>query len=255
MDNLYRDLRRMEVVEASFMGMEKLNLSLRMHDFLQYYFLRFMSNVKFALKDFTHSEIASYVARHERILERILKDPLYSISGTIVPIPKGMIGSYRETLTTLLDILTTVHAETLEVDLGVLVSGQFDSISHTTVTKASFDLGKQKLGAMYSSVGLSHTLSEIALEDLPTIRDSKQKLLNVTAQYYPQTIRIHKLIDTFDKTHSTAVIESDKSQMVRDALMSLAYRVSLFSVVMDKIQELEHSFVKCLEILNYNWSK
>jgi hypothetical protein len=74
-------------------------------------------------------------------------------------------------------------------------------------------------------------------------------LLSVTRDYYPQVISMAKLIDELETAHNKTYANVTQSGVLRVKLMETAYRVSIFAVVMDHIQAMEHAFVTTLTTL------
>jgi len=159
MDSLYRDISRMKLILEDLRGLESFSLKTRLSDFISYFFKRFLVNVKSISKSFAASELEMFINRHSGKVNSVLKDPLLSLKDILIPIPKGMINPYKETLESLLKILELINSEMITHDLNILIS----DINNPDVSKvlheprASFKIYedcKKTIGSSYSSKGL-----------------------------------------------------------------------------------------------------
>lgn len=252
MRDLERDVTRLDYLLYVDMGLEAFSVSTRMADFFQYYANRFVSNIKHAFRDFSHPELVNYYSRFKRQVDLTLSDPLIRFNDLVVPIPRGMLASYKDTLDGLSNILERIHAPELFGDFDTVAAelkGSSPSLPKSSYTKKMFEQDKSTIGGLYSKVGLTHSTSKKVLVSLTEVRVVKQTLIDLTTQYYAQTIAFSKRVDEFDKTFTGETLSVSDRAKAAEALAQLAYRLSIFAVVLDHIQGMEHAFVKVLETL------
>ena len=253
MDDILRDIQRLEHITQSTMALERFSVMTRIGDFVRYYFSRFLKNAHHALKDFSQSEIEQFNQRYHKQVGLTLKDPLLSIKDVIVPIPKGMVGSYHATLISLTEILSKIHVETLKDDLANVLkaveSADASLLHKPSLTQAQFNRSITMVGKLYSVNGLTHTTAEHALVSLAETQDVNLILQGLSKEYYPQAIEMANLVDSIDKVHGSVSIPPEQAGQFSAALMSVAYRVSLYAVVLEHAQDMEHTFTKALKTL------
>lgn len=253
MDNLYRDISRLELITQDILAEESFSVKTRFSDFVAYFFRKFLSNISSINKPFAQSELQLFLMRHKDKSELLIKDPLLSLKDLLLPIPKGMQKSYLETLTELKSVLEAVYFSEIKEDLSVIVdslnkTGAIEAIPRIKISSSIYEKSKKRIGVLYSNRGLMNIPGNLAFLNLQDVNNTKTMLLNIIEQSYSEVIEIHKFVNTIDQLHSDNIIDNDKMSVVRDSILDLAYRVSIFAVVMNHVQEIEHSFVKCLSV-------
>lgn len=248
MDNLYRDISRLDHISESALALESFSILTRMGDFTRYYFKRFFGNIFDVFKNFSHSEIQDFHKRYQIQIQRTLNDPLLNVDDLLVAVPKGMQKSYRETLSDIAIVLESVKSQSILTDLEELTQtlyhGQVKNLPKQDYTKASFDRDKTILSKLFSQVGLSQGLGKTYLESLSTVKDCDAYLVTITRDLYSKTLDIKSALENLERTHDTSNYQSTQDAVfVKDALLTMAYRLSTFAVCMDLLQRIEHSFV------------
>lgn len=253
MDKLLRDTAVLEQFDLTDAGLEKFSLASRTSDFVRYYFTRFLFNLRDAFKGFSRSELDHYNVRHQSQLAQTFKNPVLKLSDVIVPIPKGMIKSYEDTLHALIGLLADIGATSLDDDLRRIISAieQSDSrlLYKPIYTKAKYDKARGAVGKLYSTSGLTHLPGNKALDTLKVAASVNDILTSVVINYYPVTIDIGVLVNKIEKIHTGDQIKPEEAGHFQEVLMDAAWRVSIFAVVLDHVQKMEHSFVEALETL------
>jgi hypothetical protein len=254
MDNIYRDVNRLLLILEDVKGQESFSLKTRLSDFISYFFKRFLVNIKSTTKLFAASELEMFINRHSNKVNVVLNDPLISLKDVLIPIPKGMIHSYKETLNVLLEVSNKINSEMIGSDLKTIIANIQNNNSsemlHDPRTSLKiYEDCKKTIGALYSNKGLLNVPGNLAFLSIEDISTSKDMILQIAKQYYTEVIEIHALIDKIDKLHSGEMISEVSLSNTQESVMDLAYRVSIFAVVMNHIQELEHAFVKALNVL------
>lgn len=253
MDKLDRDILRMELILGLPIAQESLVSLPGIQDFIHYHFTRFISNFAHAFKDFSTAQIEDYNRRHSHQLKIILNDPLLKLEGVIVPIPKGMMQPYKTTISSLMNVLGTLRADQIEHDINSVVAmmehPHVTAHQITAFSKADYQKAKEIIGGLYNSQGLTHSLAEKVFprnEDLITTNNS---LSQATSRYYPKVFLFNTLVKKIEEVHGDIQFEpKEKSQLV-SALMGIAYRISIFATVLEHLQDMEHQFVQCLDIV------
>lgn len=259
MGDPFRETYRLEQFDLGFDGLESHSVSAKIQDFVEYYFSRFITNIKHSFKDFSQSELLITNKRYQRQIDLTLNDPLLRIQDLRVSIPKGMLLSYYQTLEKLILCLTNIKADRLILDLNKLSDSLQHDANHVDdlafYTKTMFESDKKIIGSLYSTIGLSYTLGKNALVSLTETQQVNNMLLSVTRDYYPKVIEMSSVIDALERNDRLGSSSTPPSQLVRHSLMGMAYRVSMFAVVMDHIQNMEHAFVTALNTLKEQSNK
>lgn len=246
MDEIIRDIRRLELLLDSSVGCESISFTVRSGDFLKYYFDRFLVNFTHAFKDFTTSEINNYNVRYESTLKNMFNDPLMIFDKELVPIPKGMVKSYRDTL---VDLNEMRHRISSDFILDHLSNVLTDTLEGPFYTKISFEKDKEIIGSLFSKIGLIHSLSEVVLESRENLKFSNDTLQKITSSDYPIVLSIIPKLKEIENNHEKLIVSKEEKERLNKILMSMAYRLSMFGIIMDHVQSTEHNFVKCLDIL------
>lgn len=254
MDNLFRDIQRLELIGEDYTGLEKFPLTVRLEDFVRYYLSRFLRNLKTVFSNFSHPEIADFHDRHRIKLTAVFKDPFFSLNGILVPIPHAMIMSYATTLEELLKLLEVVSFDTLNEDLvkfqTTFNTGDFSTNSTSmSFSTSQFEEGKKILGGLYGKMGLTHALAEDVLGTLSDTNTVLIQLETATLKYFPQVVVLNKTVGSLSELHSKIMIPVDQQELIKSALLSLAYRISLGAITLNHLQQLEHAFTKTLDVL------
>lgn len=253
MGNLLRDINRMECILDFDMGLERFSISTRVKDFVKYYFTRFFTNISHAFKDFSRSELVDFDKRYQLQLDQTLKNPLIHLKDTIVPIPKGMINPYLETLETLVSVLGTISPGSLEDDLRsvetALEKNDPSLLYSPKYSKKDFEKSKKIIGSLYTKNGLTHVTASSALVSLEETIRVRSLLSSLTIEYYPEVLTLLTTIKSLENIHSSVTIDPQDTEKYGTVLMEAAYRMSIFAIVMDCIQDMEHAFVKALTVL------
>lgn len=253
MVDLFRDAARLEILTECPLGLERLEVVSHLKDFYKYYFSRFLTNLTHVFKDFKHSEIEAFQLQKGRRIALLHKTPLVKFKDTIVPVPRGMIGSYRETLYSIEGLLADVSSDRLLKDLSAFTQAiGNDSLNTTTLasyTKDQFESAKSTLSGLFSKNGLSHKLAGSALQSVEEISQVTHDLSSLTKTYYPEVLALNGAIPHLEEAHHKEFSKGLILQESSALLMSLAWRLSIFAICLDHIQTIEHAFVQTLDIL------
>jgi hypothetical protein len=251
MVDLDLDVKRLTLIHEMPIALESMAVTSHLKDFVHYYFTRFITNITQAFKDFTGSEIADFNHRHTEVLARMFKRPTLRLEGIVVPIPRGMIQPYNQTLTSLMTLLTEVKGQELRKDMDALVaalsSQSVKGLSTHTYTKDQFDHAKVSIGKLFGKVGLTHATAEFFMVDKDSIKATNDKLLQLTEFYYPDLIAINETVKTLEEKYYQFTGGAKDRYVISQQFMTMAYRLSILATVMDQIQMLEHSFVGSLD--------
>ena len=255
MDNVHRDLTRLSLLSTQELATERFSPFSQLTDFTHYYLNRFLTNLTHAFKDFTSSEIKGIDSRHHAKLQQMFHFPPPGIGDLIIPIPKGMINSYLVTLNSLLAILVTSQVTTITGDIesliGFLEAKQKESISLPSLTpynQKSYDADRTKIGALYSTIGLTHIPTAKVLPSMAETKAVYDKLLIVLDDLYARILALPNQFKRLEAVYDPATLSPDEKQHLVPQLMNLAYRLSMIGVVADHLQSMEHAFVADLNI-------
>jgi hypothetical protein len=249
MDNLYKDINRLTLITDWAIGQERFSLGTKIKDFTTYYFTRFVTNLTHVFADFSSSEIADYNNRHSAKLKVLSNRSVEPLKDLIVPIPHGMISSYSQTLNSLTQCLTDLHPEQLEVELNQCLILPTEETSSTVYTKSSFEQAKKQIGKLFAQTGLSHSTVDVVLGSVSTILTTNNHLVHLTQKYYPLAIALNTKLNHIEQDHAKQSWSNEEREIISQQLMTLAYRLSIFAVVVKHLQEIEHGFVKSLQLL------
>lgn len=250
--DLERDIKRLEMI-LDDCGLERYSTSTRLQDLLSYFFSRFLKNIQNVFKEFSHSELEDFLMRHPEKTNLLFKDPFLNLSDTIFPIPKGMLQGYKPTC----DALNIVIQNTDPVSIASDIQTVIDATSKTEVKpfkttyyiKSSFDSDAKTIGRMFSSNGLTHTTGQKAFSSVAELGIVKDDILKFARVNYPQVFDIHEKVKHLEKLHSEDLITGKSLDILRQNILSLGYRISIFSKAMTHVHEMEHAFVKGLTYL------
>lgn len=253
MDSLSRDLSRLDLIVNMSIGQERMGPALHFKDFMHYYFTRFITNLTHVLKDFTTSEIEGFNRRHASKIEYLAKYPALPLDDLIVPIPKGMIQPYKQTTKTLQAVLAAVGSDTLVADMQTLldhmVPGKIKEVNLPLYTKSQFDTARNDIARLFGKTGLLHSTGGHVLVSKTDILSVNTNLIDITKVYYPNVLSLNQLVKTLEGHYGRTQWNDKDKTILSGQFMSLAYRLSIFATVMDRVQELEHGFTKSLQIL------
>jgi hypothetical protein len=199
------------------------------------------------MKEFSQSEIKDYTTRYRRAIDLSIDDPLVDIRSMILAIPKGMIRSYPDTISVLVKLLTDINYTTIPKDLKAIEDNlkNPDNISTIAPYSASdFSRDKTLLSGLFTQAGLIHKTGEVLFNNKQDIHKVESDLLTLTNECYPLVFDIKTILKYLEEAHDRA---SDVPEHMPNSLLSVGYRLSIFSVVVDNIQAIEHNFVQCLE--------
>lgn len=250
MDDLYRDIRRLEMICDESTGLEAFSLAHRTKDLVGYFFTRFIDNIRHRNTLFLHSELAQFHMRYRSQISDILKSENRNLDDYIVPIPKGMIHSYWETLSTLSKLLTDIRADALENDFHTLHLMLTDTttVEPQRFTVQAFESCKAQIGKLYGTGGLAHTLASKVFPQQGDLANTDTTLLRAVKDNYPRAILLNKGAQEFSEEHDKHASAHPDIPEMNQAIMAMAYRLTIFAVVVDHLQNMEHAFVKVLEI-------
>lgn len=253
MDSVYRDLTRLALIQQCSFGQESFSLPTRFKDFTGYYLTRFLTNITHVFSDFSSSEIEQINNRHHNKLSILLKHPGFTLEKQIIPIPKGMIKSYKETLDDLISVSIKLYPKNLKDDVTGLLNDFTKPVSPVNkdnlYTESDFEQAKTSIGRLYSTSAISHAFAKNALRSIQDINDVNQNLIYLTKTYYPEVIALYGLLKKVDNHYAKTDLSIEQKEVVSQQLMTLAYRLSIFAIVMKHVQEMEHAFVKSLTLL------
>jgi hypothetical protein len=253
MDDLNRDLSRLGLIHQMPVGLESFSSSVYFKDFVHYYFTRFVMNLTHAFKDFTMSEIVDFNHRHRDKLELLFKYPTLSLNGIIVPIPKGMVKPYDQTLNVLMQCFAQCHPETIVADMqalvGALERNSVKGLQLSKYSKEDFDSAKVMIGKLFGKTGLTHATADHVLLSKNSIKRVNDELVSVTKTHYSTLINLNNIVKTLESKHSKSQLSKNDRDSTAQYLMTLAYRLSIIATVMNHVQAMEHSFVESLDIL------
>ena len=256
MDSVYRDLSRLNLILQLPIGQEGLSSTLYMKNFTSYYFNRFVDNLTHVFEDFSYTEIEDFNKRYKEKIYHFITKSEFVVDHLIVPIPKGMINSYKETLTSLLSILDIIKIQTVANDLNSIIvnmeSMTLTKVNSNLITSKIFENLKNDISKMFGKMGLRHSLSGLVMGSRDDIDKVNGYLLNVTKTYYPDIIKINQLLKTIEAVYSKITWSDQDKLTLSNHFMTMAYRLSILAVVMDHVQDIEHTFVKSLDIILRN---
>ena len=254
MDKLARDLLRLERYTQDPLGLEFLAPIHHLGNFINYYFTRFVKNISHVFSDFSGSLILDFNQKYKTKLH-VLDTKTFSYRDKLVQIPGGMQLSYQETLDGLLKILQEIHVDSLYHELKDLTTVFTTGVYHHPQIHAcdgfEFERLKRRLQPLYSEKKIHVTTGAAAFPNASDFGKVNKDLLAVTQTYYKTTIQLPALLTDLETQHKHIALkleDKDKVVLMHD-LMSLAYRLSLFSVVIDHIQTMEFCFTKTLATL------
>lgn len=253
MGDLGRDVARLNLILELSIGQENLQPLSQARDFATYYFTRFWSNLTSIFKDFSTSEITDYERKHHSQITHLLKYPSWNMTGVILPIPKGMVGSYRQTLLSLLEVLSIAKPKMLLGDLQNLQQAiqrkNLSTLTDTPCDKSDFEQAKGMISKLFGKTGLTHATAPYVLATQGDVREVLTGLTDLTEQYYPEILKLQKLIPAIEDVHKKATWSGKDKAILSAQLMTLAYRLSIFATVMEHVQDVEHRFVMSLDTL------
>jgi hypothetical protein len=256
MGNLIKDCNWLGVIVDSYIGLEDYSFSIRSKDFFTYYFKTFVSNVKDHFKQFSRSEIVEFNNRYGNRIKHTLNDPVIPLEDFILPIPKGMIHTYLETTNRLTGLLKAILSDSLISDTDDLIHGlqNPDTSYFNTVkySKKDFDKDVSDLSETFAHTSLNHVVGNKAFNKPRDVSEVNSILLDYTSHYYPVTISLNQKMKDIEKAYDHCNFTNSNKKIIDESLLSLAYRVSLFSEILLRIQEIEHNFVECLRLLTQN---
>lgn len=253
MHDLHRDIARLQIVDESFVGLEKFSTKTRLNDLVHYFLQKFLINFKTISNDFSYSELDNFLIRHREKTQKILRDPLVDFRELLLPIPKGMIHSYSTTITKLIKIIDDVSGQYILEDLENIWENLKPNPSvpmfEPRFSLTKYNLSREEIGSLYSTKGLMVVPGDKAFSDTNDLNLTKVLLIKTTTPHYAQVIEIHHLVDQINRSHSDNEIPTEILDSVKGSILDLAYRISIFSTIMKHVQEMEHAFVKVLNIL------
>ena len=259
MTDLQTDVAKMDLLWQDSFGLESFSTSTKVKDFLSYYTHRFFNNVQHAFKDFSTSELADFNKKRSNALKDVFKRPVNALGDEIFPIPKGMVYSYTITLSSLERVLTDIKQNSLFEDLGqILLALQTGyDIPHASIfySKETFEKNKQEIGELFSQSGPTHLLFKDVLKDLHTVSDVNTRMNELTKIMYQDVFRIRKDVMLLEKISGDTKLSGEDVAALKKAMMSMAYRLTIFAIVADHIQAIEHNFVKCLTKIYNTYDK
>jgi len=256
MDSLFRDVSRLGLISQLGIGQERFSLATHFSDFTHYYFSRFMINVKSAFKDFTTSEVRDFNNRHGAKIDLLVKYPALRMTKSIVPIPKGMIHPYRDTLDVLTNVLDRVNIATIKHDLEQILAtmgtGKLKTLLVTQFDKKEFEEAKATIAKLFGKTGLSHSTVSHVLATPADVGYVNSNLLNVTNKCYPLVMELNPLLQKIETRFNQLKFNEQDKETLSSILMIMAYRLSILAVVADHLQSLEHGFVGSVDIILKN---
>ena len=233
-------------------GCESIGINVRIGDYFKYYFTRFIGNLNSAFDDFHRSDLEDYISRYRGSTILSLTDPLLVLNGFLVPIPRGMILSYGETLYALRDVLLHVDSDNLLGDLvGIekLLADSTATYKAKSYSKKDYENDAKIISHLFSKVGLTNTSVESVIKSKEEAISDKDLLLSLVKDNYPNTLKINSALKALEATHSQIVLDDKQKVFISGLLMSIAYRLSIFSAAMEHVRYVEHGFVSCLNII------
>lgn len=246
MHELYRDSKRLLLITQLGIGHESFSTATYFGDFTHYYFSRFWANLSHAFKEFSRSEITAFTQRHQRKLSHLTALNAVNWNNVIVPIPLGMLGTYRQTLDVLSRVLTMIDALDLERDVRAFMEHldkKIFDIPFTMVGESEFKSCQDILGKLYGKTGLSHATAAHVLVSVDDIQYMVDQITMLTNSYYQTVLHLNRLLKDVDQVFHKQSFTPDEKEAVTNLLMSLAHRLSIFAVVMDNLQSIEHQFI------------
>jgi hypothetical protein len=248
-DTIYLDLIRLERMATCPIAMESIGAMGRVKEMVSYFFDRFLTNIKAFRKDFSRSELMVANAKYNRQLPDLFRNGSFlPLDSIIVRTPLGMRRPYLETTEALVQILSNVGAKTLTQDLDTLLAlttGKGDG-DVPLYEKTRFDDAKKKLEALFYANGLSHALASSVFKAWGDVEATNAHLVAVGHTDYPTMVALPPKMRALDKATTNSVVEESKSNYMRSALLSTAYRLTIFALALDDIQRIEHSFTQAL---------
>ena len=253
MDSRFRDLSRLVLISDLNIAQESMSHPLYIKDFFTYYFNRFISNLKYSFEDFSHSEIADFNKRNLQKIESFYTDSTPLKKGLIIPIPKGMIKSYQRTIEDILAVLDSIKASYIKEDfknlLALIEKKDLKNLKQSFYSKGLFEIDKDKIAKLFGKTGLTHSISSRVFGSKEDVSAVNKTLMRTTQHLYPDIISLEPLLKTLEVRYTKSNFSNDEKVLLAHVLLEMAYRLSVFSVAMDHVQEIEHNFVKSLDIL------
>lgn len=253
MDDIFRDISRLNLIYEIPIAQESISSLTHIKDFVKYYFTKFITNISSVFKDFSTSEIEEFNQKNSDKLNLLIKRPSLVLDGIVVPIPKGMINSYKKTLSSLIVLLQTTHPESIKDDFELLLSAMssrsLTSLKTSSYPKTTFDRTKFSIGNLFGKTGLTNSIAKVVLVSKSEIEEVNDSLLKLTKQYYSDIIYLNKMIKTLENHYTVTKWTDVEKAILSREFITMAYRLSILAVIMDHVQSIEHMFIKSLEVL------
>jgi hypothetical protein len=253
MHDLHRDVSRLVLISQVHIGQERLSIATYFHEFTRYYFQRFLINLQHSFKNFAGTELGDFNRRHVNQIKELTKYPALSNGKVIVPIPKGMVQSYKVTLEVLTAVLEKIDYLTVEQDLHRILVGmnqpQLQGVSIDDLDKQTYDTARDRIGHLFGKTGLSYATAQQALVSSTDIAYVNEHLQGVITKLYAVVLAINPLLKQIEARFSAVTLSDRDKDILSGYLMTMAYRVSILAVAADHLQSLEHGFVASLQTL------
>ncbi len=241
-----QDMFRLEIIGESFTTSTLSEIPDKINSFTQYWFGRFFSNITHVLLDFSKSEIQDFENRNRVQLNRILTDPLFTFGDNLYPIPPGMMNSYEITIDKLILILKEIGVDKINDDLIKVLNIKHHLFPYS---RTEFDRHSSEIGSLFSKIAILNTSARTSLVDKKSIISSKNKLLELTTTNFLRIFKIEKSIKNIEKNFDIDKISEENKKEIKERLLSISYRLSIFAIVVEHLQDIEHNFVECLKQL------
>lgn len=247
MDNVLRDLVRLELFDNGFIGEERFGVVDSFKDFFSYYTKRFFLNLKTTFKQFSVTELQDYNTANSRRIAHLLTLDDHYLQSFIVPIPKAMTGSYCSTISALEALLKDIQADALVADLEKVTT----QVTLNEYSRTSHKHTMTTLGSLYATHGLSYVNALSAFKHMKDVEYTNTTLLQLTQTYYPLVFALEQAIKALEEKFDTLSLSPKDKQLMSKNLLSIGWRLTIFATVMDHVQTMEHAFVKSLKIFNH----
>jgi len=243
--------------DAQIHALEAFSFGDRLGDFVRYFAKRLLANWSLTnQKKFAVSEVVVYNTRYTQQVHKMLSDPLINPQSLLAPVPKGMIATYQDTLDVLLKVLRSIEPELLEDRLrdvtAAFATGMVKAPAVLEFNQQKYDQQVKALDHLYLKNGLNvkPMTSAFGEDVLAGIRKTNVELCTATRTWYPAVQTIASTVKTIELEFGSHQWNAQDSEKLKAILLDLSYRLSLFAVILDQIQIMEHAFVQVLNVIH-----
>lgn len=255
MPSFDRHIDRLEFIIDDPLAVEDLSVTKRVADFFSYYIGSFVKAFHDASKDFASSELSEFNRRYRLTMREVYEHrDRIDLHHTIVPTPRTMSGTYDKTLTSLLEVISHIRAETLLQELEAMTRFLKDPTTRypdvLNYEKRDFDRDKSHIGSLFGKTGAGAKVGSDAFSDgFKSIREVNDTLLSVVDKEYTRVVSINNELKEIEKSHDDSTLTGGNRGRLPSTLLSLAWRLSIYAICLEHIQVIEHNFTETLKKL------